>query len=181
MVKVKSLNSHPNVLFLSILGDRPEADMLSGGDYDGDLVWVCWDENIVKHIKQMDPTQYPTLPKEKKKNLTKLFQEGPSWSSEVSSSYEAKRRKNIKRNAKVLMKLGSGPHEQPRKRKRRKVDRLSQDDVLSLTSLDVQKTPSGSQDILKTQEEFYEFSPSTRYSSVFHHAYVISPPRFRVS
>jgi hypothetical protein len=55
-------------IFLSTVGERAEADTLSGGDYDGDLVWVCWDEDIVKYIKQMDPTQYPTLPKEKKKN-----------------------------------------------------------------------------------------------------------------
>jgi hypothetical protein len=36
-----------DVIVFSTQGQSPLADMLSGGDYDGDKVWVCWDPEIV--------------------------------------------------------------------------------------------------------------------------------------
>ncbi|KAI5813517.1 RNA dependent RNA polymerase-domain-containing protein [Pyronema omphalodes] len=53
--KVRAVcTSHPglrrlkDVIVFSTQGDIPLADMLSGGDYDGDKAWVCWDRRIVE-------------------------------------------------------------------------------------------------------------------------------------
>ena len=35
-------------VFFSTKGDRAPADLLSNGDYDGDLFWICWDQELVK-------------------------------------------------------------------------------------------------------------------------------------
>ncbi|KAH6606910.1 hypothetical protein Trco_006063 [Trichoderma cornu-damae] len=40
-----------DVIVFSTKGNIPLADKLSGGDYDGDLAWVCWDQNIVKNFE----------------------------------------------------------------------------------------------------------------------------------
>ncbi|TGZ77188.1 hypothetical protein EX30DRAFT_208101 [Ascodesmis nigricans] len=37
-----------NVAIFSTKGDYPLAGLLSGGDYDGDTVWVTWDSRLVK-------------------------------------------------------------------------------------------------------------------------------------
>ncbi|OAA56359.1 RNA-dependent RNA polymerase [Niveomyces insectorum RCEF 264] len=39
-----------DVIVFSSKGDRPLADKLSGGDYDGDMAWVCWDPRIVDNF-----------------------------------------------------------------------------------------------------------------------------------
>lgn len=39
-----------DVIIFSSKGDSPLADMLSGGDYDGDMAWVCWDPRIVENF-----------------------------------------------------------------------------------------------------------------------------------
>lgn len=36
-----------NVIVLSTQGERSVANMMSGGDYDGDEAWVCWDPRLV--------------------------------------------------------------------------------------------------------------------------------------
>ncbi|KAJ8126162.1 hypothetical protein O1611_g7476 [Lasiodiplodia mahajangana] len=41
-----------------IRGKRPSADMMSGGDLDGDTFFVCWDEDLVPS-KLSDPALYP--------------------------------------------------------------------------------------------------------------------------
>ncbi|KAG6168646.1 hypothetical protein E4U51_002033 [Claviceps purpurea] len=49
--------SHPrlrhlkDVIVFPIKGNRPLADKLSGGDYDGDKAWVCWDQAIVQNFR----------------------------------------------------------------------------------------------------------------------------------
>lgn len=49
-----------DVIIFSTKGSVPLADKLSGGDYDGDIAWVCWDQSIVRNFenvpvpKQMD-------------------------------------------------------------------------------------------------------------------------------
>ncbi|RFU75765.1 hypothetical protein TARUN_6524 [Trichoderma arundinaceum] len=40
-----------DVIIFSTKGNIPLADKLSGGDYDGDMAWVCWDQNIVKNFE----------------------------------------------------------------------------------------------------------------------------------
>jgi len=37
-----------NVVVFSSKGDRPKADMMSGGDLDGDEFFVCWDSDLLK-------------------------------------------------------------------------------------------------------------------------------------
>ena len=36
-----------NVVVFSSKGHRPQADLMSGGDLDGDEFFVCWDNNFV--------------------------------------------------------------------------------------------------------------------------------------
>ncbi|PHH88842.1 hypothetical protein CDD83_6984 [Cordyceps sp. RAO-2017] len=40
-----------DVVIFSTKGRTPLADLLSGGDYDGDLAWVCWDRDIVNNFR----------------------------------------------------------------------------------------------------------------------------------
>ncbi|KAF4580869.1 RNA-dependent RNA polymerase 1 [Ophiocordyceps camponoti-floridani] len=40
-----------DVIVFSTKGTKPLAALLSGGDYDGDKCWVCWDRNIVDNFK----------------------------------------------------------------------------------------------------------------------------------
>ncbi|KAJ9136867.1 RNA-dependent RNA polymerase [Pleurostoma richardsiae] len=49
-----------DVIVFPSTGDSALADKLSGGDYDGDLAWVCWDPNIVDNFVNAD---MPTKPK----------------------------------------------------------------------------------------------------------------------
>ena len=46
----KRLRHLKDVIVFSSKGDTPLASMLSGGDYDGDKAWVCWDQSIVQHF-----------------------------------------------------------------------------------------------------------------------------------
>lgn len=45
------LASYSNVIFFSTKGKRPLADYLSGGDYDGDQAFICWDPEIVEGFR----------------------------------------------------------------------------------------------------------------------------------
>ncbi|KAK5685052.1 hypothetical protein LTS10_003127 [Elasticomyces elasticus] len=40
-----------DVMVFSIHGPRPQAGKLSGGDYDGDTFWVCWEPSLVDPFK----------------------------------------------------------------------------------------------------------------------------------
>jgi len=40
------------VILFSVHGNEPMAQKLSGGDYDGDIAWLCWDSRIVDPIAQ---------------------------------------------------------------------------------------------------------------------------------
>ncbi|KAJ3342017.1 hypothetical protein HDU93_003539 [Gonapodya sp. JEL0774] len=44
---VEALRFHTKVCFLSVKGNVREADRISGGDYDGDVALLIWDEGIV--------------------------------------------------------------------------------------------------------------------------------------
>ncbi|UKZ88673.1 uncharacterized protein TrAFT101_004417 [Trichoderma asperellum] len=53
-VKVVSrpeLRKLKDVIIFSTKGSDPLADKLSGGDYDGDMAWVCWDPRIVQNFR----------------------------------------------------------------------------------------------------------------------------------
>lgn len=45
-----------DVIVFSVQGMRSLASMLSGGDYDGDKCWVCWDQRIVQPFRGVVPS-----------------------------------------------------------------------------------------------------------------------------
>ncbi|KAJ8117312.1 hypothetical protein ONZ43_g4237 [Nemania bipapillata] len=69
------LGSLKNVIIFSTKGNIPLADKLSGGDYDGDIAWVCWEPTIVNNFAN---APLPDIPD--------LF--GSGVLSKVSSTYE---------------------------------------------------------------------------------------------
>jgi hypothetical protein len=48
------LRHFKDVAVFSTKGDVPLADLLSGGDYDGDRIWLCWNQKIVQHFLNAD-------------------------------------------------------------------------------------------------------------------------------
>ena len=48
------LRHFKDVIVFPTTGDMPLAHMLSGGDYDGDTPWVCWDQKIVQSFRNSD-------------------------------------------------------------------------------------------------------------------------------
>ncbi|UKZ77085.1 hypothetical protein TrVFT333_004803 [Trichoderma virens FT-333] len=61
VVSRPELRKLKDVIIFSTKGDKPLADMLSGGDYDGDMAWVCWDQNIVKNFDNAPVPDKPDL------------------------------------------------------------------------------------------------------------------------
>ncbi|EHK15310.1 uncharacterized protein TRIVIDRAFT_122493, partial [Trichoderma virens Gv29-8] len=61
VVSRPELRKLKDVIIFSTKGDKPLADMLSGGDYDGDMAWVCWDQNIVKNFDNAPMPDKPDL------------------------------------------------------------------------------------------------------------------------
>ncbi|KAL2187759.1 hypothetical protein L209DRAFT_683868 [Thermothelomyces heterothallicus CBS 203.75] len=55
------LHALKDVIVFSTKGDIPLADKLSGGDYDGDLAWVCWDPEIVDNFENAEVPVEPDL------------------------------------------------------------------------------------------------------------------------
>lgn len=53
-----------DVIIFSAKGKRSLADKLSGGDYDGDIAWVCWDPTIVSNFETADVPQARNLVEE---------------------------------------------------------------------------------------------------------------------
>ncbi|CAG8119301.1 unnamed protein product [Penicillium salamii] len=54
------LHHFKDVIVFPTKGNVPLAHMLSGGDYDGDTPWVCWDPMIVNNFKNSSlPSEYP--------------------------------------------------------------------------------------------------------------------------
>lgn len=65
------LGSLKDVIVFSTKGNIPLADKLSGGDYDGDIAWVCWEPGIVNNFANAPLPKVPDL--FKNGVLTKLF------------------------------------------------------------------------------------------------------------
>ena len=52
-------------IVLSTLGSESEADRMSGGDYDGDKAWICFDQDLVEQVVAAEPASRPDpLPKD---------------------------------------------------------------------------------------------------------------------
>lgn len=50
-----------DVIIFSAKGNEPLAALLSGGDYDGDKAWVCWDPEIVNNFENHPLPPQPDL------------------------------------------------------------------------------------------------------------------------
>ncbi|KAJ2988138.1 hypothetical protein NUW58_g4135 [Xylaria curta] len=55
------LGSLKDVIVFPTKGDTPLADKLSGGDYDGDIAWVCWEPSIVNNFTNAPMPDVPDL------------------------------------------------------------------------------------------------------------------------
>ncbi|KAI1467082.1 RNA dependent RNA polymerase-domain-containing protein [Daldinia caldariorum] len=55
------LGSLKDVIIFSTKGNIPLAEKLSGGDYDGDTAWVCWEPTIVNNFHNADMPDAPDL------------------------------------------------------------------------------------------------------------------------
>ncbi|KAI0147187.1 hypothetical protein GGR57DRAFT_262590 [Xylariaceae sp. FL1272] len=55
------LGSLKDVIIFPSKGNTPLADKLSGGDYDGDKAWVCWEPTIVNNFINADVPDTPDL------------------------------------------------------------------------------------------------------------------------
>lgn len=55
------LGSLKDVIIFPTKGDIPLADKLSGGDYDGDIAWVCWEPTIVNNFHNAEMPVVPDL------------------------------------------------------------------------------------------------------------------------
>ena len=59
VVSKPELRRLKDVVVFPTKGERALADLLSGGDYDGDKAWVCWDQSIVgSFVNAAPPPEY---------------------------------------------------------------------------------------------------------------------------
>lgn len=49
-------------IVLSTLGSESEADRMSGGDFDGDKAWICFDRDLVEQVVAAEPATRPSPP-----------------------------------------------------------------------------------------------------------------------
>ncbi|KAF6823418.1 RNA-dependent RNA polymerase [Colletotrichum plurivorum] len=64
------LHALKDVIVFSSKGRVPPADKLSGGDYDGDKAWVCWEPRIVSNFVNAEVPPSPDLSDYLKKDKT---------------------------------------------------------------------------------------------------------------
>ena len=55
------LRARGEIAVFSVQGDRSELDRMSGGDFDGDTVRICWDQSMLPP-KMYDPPAYGGAP-----------------------------------------------------------------------------------------------------------------------
>ncbi|KAJ4169693.1 hypothetical protein NW754_005841 [Fusarium falciforme] len=72
-----------DVIVFSSKGKSPLADLLSGGDYDGDKAWVCWDPQIVNNFSNPAKPVEPDLVEQ-----GYLRKSNPSFESILSTSID---------------------------------------------------------------------------------------------
>lgn len=61
-----------DVIIFSSKGDMPLAAKLSGGDYDGDKAWICWDPDIVNNFQNHPLPPKPDFSRYMSKDSSKL-------------------------------------------------------------------------------------------------------------
>ncbi|EFQ34383.1 RNA-directed RNA polymerase [Colletotrichum graminicola] len=77
------LHTIKDVIVFSAKGNVPLADKLSGGDYDGDKAWVCWEPAIVSNFKNADVPPIPDLSSYLKKDTTAFADLGRGANSDA--------------------------------------------------------------------------------------------------
>ncbi|KAH9903554.1 RNA dependent RNA polymerase-domain-containing protein [Xylariomycetidae sp. FL2044] len=83
------LGSLKDVVIFPTTGNDPLADKLSGGDYDGDIAWICWDQRVVANFEN---AQVPSMPDLFKQGIlskqTVLYKDlAPRGSEDVTSQF----------------------------------------------------------------------------------------------
>lgn len=63
-----------NVIVFSAKGKIPLAEKLSGGDYDGDIAFVCWDDRVVSNFANANDEVQPDLREYYRQDKIKLRQ-----------------------------------------------------------------------------------------------------------
>ncbi|KAI0841638.1 RNA dependent RNA polymerase-domain-containing protein [Hypoxylon sp. FL0890] len=85
------LGSLKDVIIFSTKGNIPLAEKLSGGDYDGDMAWVCWEPTIVNNFRN---AEMPTVPDLFKSGIvrkeTLLYMDLARTTRDVTSKFLAK-------------------------------------------------------------------------------------------
>ncbi|KAK3681744.1 RNA dependent RNA polymerase-domain-containing protein [Podospora appendiculata] len=71
------LHALKDVIVFSSKGDIPLADKLSGGDYDGDMAWVCWDPDIVNGFQNAD------VPPEEERDVSRYIRKDQTTFGEL--------------------------------------------------------------------------------------------------
>ncbi|KAK1961474.1 RNA-directed RNA polymerase [Colletotrichum sublineola] len=79
------LHTIKDVIVFSAKGNVPLADKLSGGDYDGDKAWVCWEPAIVSNFRNADVPPTPDLSSYLKKDKTRFAELGRGANSDAVS------------------------------------------------------------------------------------------------
>ena len=51
-----------SAIVLSTIGSESEADRMSGGDFDGDKAWICFDRDLVEQVATSEPATRPDPP-----------------------------------------------------------------------------------------------------------------------
>ena len=80
------LRSLKDVIIFPSKGETPLADMLSGGDYDGDKAWVCWDPDIVDNFKGVLPQN--VLPSKPRPDFAKYLERDEKRVEQFMSEYD---------------------------------------------------------------------------------------------
>jgi hypothetical protein len=78
----RELHHFKDVVVFSTKGEIPLAHMLSGGDYDGDTPWICWDQDIVNQFENADLPKVPSKEdcglKQRSRRMEDVFSAGTS-------------------------------------------------------------------------------------------------------
>jgi hypothetical protein len=72
-----------NAIVLYAVGERSEADKQSGGDHDGDMDWVCWNEPLVKDFKEVPAQETKDYKMDKA-----VAEEVPFWSASIDQQLD---------------------------------------------------------------------------------------------
>ncbi|KAI1104663.1 RNA dependent RNA polymerase-domain-containing protein [Jackrogersella minutella] len=84
------LGSLKDVIIFPTKGNIPLAHMLSGGDYDGDIAWVCWEPTIVNNFQNAKMPNVPDLFKQgvvRKENVSYLNLMKKVGTSNITSEF----------------------------------------------------------------------------------------------